>query len=125
MPDRDLEALAAITREILRPECELGDLIPQAQALRDLFERRTLFRYAAGYALVAVEFVEQVPVFDGVLLYYTLLAFYGMFLTVGGHAHVCHGWLHKITHRLPPTACRRPKRQPCFSLLIFGSSKTM
>lgn len=46
MPDRDLEALAAITREILRPECELRDLIPQAQALRDLFERRTQFRIA-------------------------------------------------------------------------------
>jgi hypothetical protein len=46
MADHDLEALAAITREILRPERELGDLIPQAQALRDLFERWTHFRIA-------------------------------------------------------------------------------
>lgn len=42
--DRDRDLLATITREILSPEKELADLIPQAQALRDLFERQTHFR---------------------------------------------------------------------------------
>lgn len=43
MAGRDLDALTAITRAIISPEKELADLIPQAQALRDLFERRTHF----------------------------------------------------------------------------------
>lgn len=55
MPDRDLEALAAITREILRPECDLGDLIAQAQALRDLFERRAHFHIDPARDIAAGE----------------------------------------------------------------------
>lgn len=41
--DEDLEALKRISREILYPSKELIDLIPEAQALRDLFERKAQF----------------------------------------------------------------------------------
>ncbi len=44
MAGRDLVALTTISREITSPGKELVDLVPQAQALRDLFERRTNFR---------------------------------------------------------------------------------
>ena len=41
---RDLDELQRITRNILDPDKELKDLIPEAIALRDLFERLTQFR---------------------------------------------------------------------------------
>lgn len=40
----DLDELGRIAREIVAPEKELGDLVPQASALRDLFERLADFR---------------------------------------------------------------------------------
>ncbi|TXT40598.1 MAG: hypothetical protein FD135_1126, partial [Comamonadaceae bacterium] len=43
MTDPDLEALRALTRDIISPEKDLADLIPQAQALRDWFERQAHF----------------------------------------------------------------------------------
>ncbi|MBS1188767.1 MAG: hypothetical protein H6R10_559 [Rhodocyclaceae bacterium] len=44
----DLDELRSITLEILDPGKELADLIPQAQALRDFFERRTDFSIDSG-----------------------------------------------------------------------------
>lgn len=41
--DDDLGALKRISCEILKPGKELIDLIPEAQALRDLFERKAQF----------------------------------------------------------------------------------
>lgn len=43
MTDSDLQELKTIAREILEPEKELIDLLPQVQALRDMLERRTHF----------------------------------------------------------------------------------
>lgn len=40
----DLNKLKTITQEILNPQKKLKDLIPEAQALRDLFETRTTFQ---------------------------------------------------------------------------------
>ena len=44
----DLDELKGIAWEILNPEKELIDLIPEAAALRELFERRTHFRIDHG-----------------------------------------------------------------------------
>lgn len=41
--DKDLVDLKRITREIVNPGKQLIDLIPEAQALRDLSEQRTGF----------------------------------------------------------------------------------
>lgn len=44
MMDGELDELRALTREILAPAKTLADLIPQAEALRDWFERQAHFR---------------------------------------------------------------------------------
>jgi len=53
--DNDLEQLTRITREIIRPTTPLIALIPQAQALRDLFERRAHFRIDHTHDIAAGE----------------------------------------------------------------------
>lgn len=44
MTDLDLDELRTLTREILDPDRALADLIPQAEALRDWFEKQAHFR---------------------------------------------------------------------------------
>ncbi|MBZ0091997.1 MAG: hypothetical protein K8F27_07225 [Sulfuricellaceae bacterium] len=51
----DLDKLKKISREIIDPETELKDLIPQAAALRDLLESRTHFRVDPARDIAAGE----------------------------------------------------------------------
>ncbi|MBE0620238.1 MAG: hypothetical protein IH605_06570 [Burkholderiales bacterium] len=51
----DLDELKTITLEIVNPERSLIDLIPQATALRDLFERRANFRIDHERSIAAGE----------------------------------------------------------------------
>ena len=51
--DEDLDALKRIAREIVDPEKATADLIPVAEALRDMFERRAHFRADDGRDLGA------------------------------------------------------------------------